>query len=304
MLALVTSPTSPHAELREVPEPEPLPHEALVSVRAISLNRGECRRLDSMEPGTVTGWDLAGDVRAAAADGTGPSEGARVVGLKRAGAWAEYAAVGTDLLAELPEGVSYEQAATLPVAGLTALRALEVAGWVLGRRVLVTGASGGVGRFAIQLAKLGGAHVTAHARRTEGLKQLGADELASELEPGGPNFDVVIDAVGGATLGAAIRRVAPDGIIVSFASTTTEPVSYPTRELFGRAPGARLYGLLVWHELERIDGSADLRRLAELVAEGKLDPQIALTSSWREAGDAIEALLGRRVNGKAVLLVQ
>ena len=73
------------------------------------------------------------------------------------------------MLAELPDGVSFEQASTLPVAGLTAFRALELGGFVLGRRVLVTGASGGVGRFAIQLAKLGGAHVTAVARRTAGL---------------------------------------------------------------------------------------------------------------------------------------
>ena len=86
-----------------------------------------------------------------------------------AGAWAELAAVGTDWLAELPDAVSFEQAAALPVAGMTALRALEVGGFVLGKRVLVTGASGGVGRFAIQLAKLAGAHVTAIARRTEGL---------------------------------------------------------------------------------------------------------------------------------------
>jgi NADPH:quinone reductase len=299
VLALV----APNAELSEVREPEPRPDEALVSVRAISLNRGEVRRLETMAPGTVTGWDLAGEVRAAAADGSGPPQGARVVGLKLAGAWAQLASVGTGLLAELPEGISYEQAATLPVAGLTALRALEVAGWVLGKRVLVTGASGGVGRFALQLAKLAGAHVTALARRTQGLTELGADALCSELEPDGPNFDVVIDAVGGGTLGAAMRRVAPDGIIVNFAATTGEPVSFPTRELFGRAPGARLYGFLIWHELEKRDARSDLRRLADLVAAGQVDPQIALTASWRNAGEAIEALLDRRVNGKAVLVV-
>jgi NADPH2:quinone reductase len=299
MLALV----APDAELSEVREPEPRPDEALVSVRAISLNRGEVKRLAAMEPGTVTGWDVAGEVRAQAADESGPPQGARVVGLKPSGAWAQVAAVRTGLLAELPDGISYEQAATLPVAGLTALRALEIAGWVLGKRVLITGASGGVGRFAIQLAKLAGAHVTALARRTEGLTELGADALCSELEPGGPNFDVVIDAVGGATLGAALRRVAPEGIIVNFAATADEPVSYPTRELFGRAPGARLYGLLLWHELEKMDASADLRRLADLVAAGQVDPQIALTASWRNAGEAIEALLDRRVNGKAVLIV-
>ncbi len=303
MLALVSSDKPPHVELSEVREPHPGPDEALVSVHAISLNRGEVRRLAMMGPGTVTGWDVAGEVREQAADGSGPPQGARVVGLKPAGGWAQLAAVGTELLAELPDGISYEQAATLPVAGLTALRSLEIAGWVLGKRVLVTGASGGVGRFAIQLAKLGGAHVTALARRTEGLTGLGADAVCSELEPGGPNFDVVIDAVGGGTLGAALRCIAPEGIIVNFAATTDEPVSYPTRELFGRAPGARLYGLLLWHELQKMDASVDLRRLADLVAAGRLDPQIALTASWHSADEAIEALLARRVNGKAVLTV-
>jgi len=227
-----------------------------------------------------------------------------VVGLVSAGAWAELAAVSTDVLAELPDQVSFEEAATLPVAGLTALRALEVGGFVLAKRVLVTGASGGVGRFAVQLAKLAGAHVTALARRTAGLADLGADEVIDVLEPEGPTYDVIIDAVGGATLGSAMCRIAPSGTIVNFAATSDEPVSYPTRMLFGRAPGARLYGLLVFPELAKhASGSDDLRRLADLVGDGKLDPQIDLRASWTEAGGAIEALLDRRVNGKAVLTI-
>lgn len=305
MRALVASPDPPHVELSEVAEPEPLPHQALVEVRAISLNRGEIRRLSSSEPGTVTGWDLAGVVRQGARDGSGPREGARVVGLMNPGAWAEQAAVRSDWLAELPGGVSFEQAAALPVAALTALRALEVGGFVLGKTVLVTGASGGVGRFAIQLAKLGGAHVTAIARRTDGLRELGADEVQSELEPEGREIEVIVDAVGGPVLGAALQRVAPGGTVVNFAATTPEPVSYPTRELFARAPGARLYGLYIFSELERTRScSADLGRLAALIAAGRLDPQIALSASWREVGRAAEALLDRRVNGKAVLTVE
>jgi NADPH:quinone reductase-like Zn-dependent oxidoreductase len=252
----------------------------------------------------VTGWDLAGTVRQSAKDG-GPPEGARVVGLKNTGAWAELAAVKLEHLAELPEGISFEQAATLPVAGLTALRALEIAGFVLGKRVLVTGASGGVGRFAIQLAKLGGAQVTGIARRTGGLSELGADEVASEIDLDGPLYDVVIDGVGGPVLGSAIQRVAAGGTIVSFASTIPEPVSYPARELFARAPGARLYGFYLFADLDHTrSGSVDLRRLAELVAAERLDPQIDLTLSWSDAAQAIEALLDRRVNGKAVLTVR
>lgn len=302
MRALVSKQSAPFAELADVPDPTPVPGEALVEVEAISLNRGETRRLAQLEPGTITGWDVAGTVRRAAADGSGPSEGARVVGLMNTGAWAELAAVKTERLAELPEAVSFEQAAALPVAGLTALRALEVCGFVLGKRVLVTGASGGVGRFAIQLAKLAGAHVTGISRRTEGLAELGADELAPEIDLEGPIYEAILDAVGGPVLGAALRRVAPGGTVVSFASTVTEPVSYPARELFARAPRAKLYGFYVFDIIDHTrSGATDLRRLADLVAAGRLDPQIDLTMSWHDAGQAIEALLDRRVNGKAVL---
>jgi NADPH:quinone reductase len=303
MRALVSMQSAPYAELADVPDPSPRPDEALVEVRAFSLNRGETRRLPTLAPGTVTGWDLAGTVRRPAADG-GPAEGARVVGLKNVGAWAELAAVKLEHLAELPDGISFEQAATLPVAGLTALRSLEIAGFVVGKRMLITGASGGVGRFAIQLAKLAGAHVTGIARRTEGLKQLGADEVSAEIDPDGPLYDAILDAVGGPVLGTAITRVTPGGTIVSFASTIPEPVSYPARELFARAPGARLYGFYIFAELEHTrSGSTDMRRLADLVADRRLDPQIDVTLSWTDAAQAIDALLDRRINGKAVLTV-
>ena len=311
MRALVSHPTAPFAQLADVEDPPARSDQALVSVRAISLNRGEVKRLETMGAGTVTGWDLAGVVEAAAADGSGPPAGARVVGMTNpnvvgagSGAWAQRAAVPTENLSRLPDGVSFAHAATLPVAGLTALRGLEVGGFVLGRRVLVTGASGGVGRFAIQLAALAGAHVTAVARRTEGLAELGADDVATELIAEGPDFDVVLDAVGGDVLGTALQRVAPRGTVVSFASTVPEPVSYPARELFARAPGARLYGLYLFAELSHTrSGAADLRRLAELVDAGRLDPQIALERPWSAAGEAIAALLERRVAGKAVLTV-
>ena len=304
MQALVSDPTAPFAKLAEVPDPVARHDEALVAVRAISLNRGETRRLESMEPGSVTGWDLAGEVLEPAADGSGPPAGARVVGLLPTGAWAQRAAVSTEFLAELPDGVSFEAASTFPVAGLTALRALEIGGYVVAKRVLVTGASGGVGRFGIQLARLAGAHVTAVARRTADLSKLGAEEVVSELVVDGPSFDVVLDGIGGPVLGVCLQRVAPGGVVVSYASTIAEPVSYPTRELFARAPGARLYGLYLFAELMHSrSAAADLRRLADLVAAGRLDPQIDMVRPWSDAGEAVTALLDRRVAGKAVLTV-
>ena len=187
--AVVVDPTSPgRLVLRPVPDPIPDRGEALVRVRAISLNRGEVRRSTMAAAGWRPGWDLAGHVERAAADGTGPQVGARVVGILPEGAWAERVAVPTHALAELPEKVTFSQAATFPVAGLTALHALGKNGPLLARRVLVTGATGGVGDFAVQLARLGGAHVTATARRADqvpALRQLGAHEVTvgDEISP-------------------------------------------------------------------------------------------------------------------------
>ena len=223
-------------------------------------------------------------------------------------AWAQLAAVPTHALAVLPDGVSFAQAAALPVAGITALLALDIGGNPIARRVLVTGASGGVGRFAVQLAHIGGAHVTAVSaspERARGLTELGADEVIHELTPEGPEFDMIAEGVGGASLGAAIQRVAPDGTVVSFAnSDPSAHVEYPTRALFGRAPGARIYGLSSspsWPSAAAPPGcSTGCCRSWPTAAWTR-------TSTSRRAGaspaDAIHALLERRISGKAILHV-
>ena len=153
MLALVNTPNGKApVELRQVPEPAPGLHEALVAVQAFSLNRGELRSFRNNEEGWIPGQDISGIVLRQAADGSGPPAGARIVALMDEFGWAERAAVPTQRIAVLPDTVSFAAAAALPVAGLTALRTLRHGALLLGKRVLITGAAGGVGHLAVQLA--------------------------------------------------------------------------------------------------------------------------------------------------------
>jgi NADPH2:quinone reductase len=305
--ALVADRSAPSGvSLREAPDPEPGPAEVLIEVRAVSLNRGEVRRLPARDEGTIPGWDVAGVVRRAAADGSGPAESTRVVALADEGGWAELATAPTSRTAALPDDVGFEAASTLPVAGLTALRALEVGGPLLGRRVLVTGAAGGVGRFAVQLAHRAGAHVTGVVRSLErgaGLREIGADELITELEPDGEPFDLLLESVGGASLAAAFTRVGPKGTIVAFGASSPEPTTFDVARFYNRG-GPRLYGLRVFDEL-RFHGTGvrDLELLVSELAAGRLDPQIGLTENLWEPDEALRALMERRVAGKAVLTV-
>jgi NADPH:quinone reductase len=166
----------------DLPEPEPGPDELLVDVRAFSLNRGETVLVEQRPDGWRPGQDVAGVVVRAAADGSGPPEGARVVAVVDWEGWAERVAVPVRWAARLPDHVPFEPAASLPIAGLTALRALRQGGAVLGRDVLVTGATGGVGQVAIQLARAAGARVTA---------QVSAPERAAEAREAGADAVVV-----------------------------------------------------------------------------------------------------------------
>lgn len=226
--ALVAAPERPGGvDLVEVAAPDPSPDQAVVAVSAVSLNRGEVRRLGGAPSGWRPGWDLAGTVVSAAADGSGPAAGRRVVGLLREGAWAEQVAVPTRTLATIPDGLSSSAAATLPVAGLTAYRTLQQADVIEGRRVLVTGASGGVGRFAIQLASHWGAEVTAvvgRPERAEGLRELGAADVSVDMPAEGA-FDIILESVGGESLARALELVAPKGIVVTFGNSSGDPTT-------------------------------------------------------------------------------
>ncbi|MEI1376862.1 zinc-binding dehydrogenase [Nostoc sp. UHCC 0926] len=306
--AVIVDPNVPgRLALSEVTAPKPAPDEALVRVAAISLNRGEVKRSTSAEAGWQPGWDLAGVVETPAADGSGPPQGARVVGFRRSGAWAELVSVPTNALAELPPSVSFAQAATLPVAGLTAYHAVLKGGSLLGRPVLITGASGGVGYFAIQLARLSGAHVVAHIRQAgyETLvKEAGAQSvvISEDLSPAseyGP-YHLIIESVGGKTLGVALSLLAQDGKTVLYGVSGGDEVTFNAAQFFGTG-SVSLYGLRLFDELRFESAAVGLKRLLSLVEAGQLRPHIDLEASWTQIADVAQQLLDRRFPGKAVL---
>lgn len=289
---------------------EPLPGEALVKVAAISLNLGEVRRAQSEAKGLATGWDFAGTVIRGAVGGKGPQAGARVVGLVERGAWAEEVVVPSSQVAALPDAVTFAQAATLPVAGLTALYALEQRGGVLERRVLVTGASGGVGHFACQLAARAGAHVvalvrnpqTAELARSAGAHVVVAGEDAGAAGAHGP-YDLVIDGVGGAVLGQALGLLAKDGVCVTYGVSAGSAVTFDARAFF-RSGRPTLYGLYLFEEFNQRPAWNGLARLAAMIAAGTLRPHISREAPWGEIGEVAKALLDRQIAGKAVLHVR
>jgi NADPH2:quinone reductase len=308
MRAVLVDPSSPgHLRLQEAPSPVPLPSQALVQVEAVSLNLGEVKRARRSEPGTLLGWDLAGMVVAPAADGSGPQTGSRVVGIVRAGAWAELAAVETAWMAPLPDGVSCAIAATLPVAGLTALYALEQGGHLLGRNVLVTGASGGVGYFGVQLAKLLGANVAGlirQAKHAELVRSIGADwvvvgERATGASAYAP-YHCILESVGGQVFADSLQLVASDGVLVSYGVSAGEQATIEVGQFF-RTGRTRCYGLYLFTEFGRRPGGDGLQVLVHLVASGRLRAHIDAEGRLSELGDLAERLFTRKIAGKAVI---
>lgn len=308
MRAVVTSPGVPgYLTIEDVDEPVPGPGEALVRVKAVSLNLGEIRHAQGMEEGQRIGWDLAGIVEQPAADGSGPPRGARVVGFIRTGAWAELAVVPTNALAELPEEVTFAQAATLPVAGLTALHAIERGSGLIARRVLVTGASGGVGHFCCQLAMLSGAKVVGqirHERYRDLVIRAGADHVvvnddgsaASEFAP----YKLISDGVGGKVLANIMGMLAPDGVCVAYGSSAGSEITFDLWSLAGIGR-ASLYGLYMSSELVREPASEGLARLVSLVSGGRIKPEISAEEPWDKVGEVVRDFLGRIYPGKVVL---
>jgi NADPH:quinone reductase len=306
----------------EVEDPRPAAGEALIAVEAFSVNRGETFQIEAKPAGFRPGKDVAGSVIEAAADGSGPGRGERVVAHASGAGWAERVAVPTDRIAALPSGseaagagaartgsspalpvVATSTAAALPLAGLTALRLTRATGALASRRVLLTGASGGVGHYFVELAAAQGAELTAVSsspERAERLLALGATRVVAEVEDAEGPFDLALDSVGGTSTPAAFARLTKGGTLVWFGQASRVAPTFDFFDWRGAFDGTihRFH-----YEESEVSFAADLATLVRLTAGGRLHPEVGWTADWTHTGEALAALLAREVRGNAVLTI-
>lgn len=305
MKAIVaTGEEDPLVALTETEDPAPQPDEALVRLQAFGLNRSDVNRAQMLGASWRPGIDGAGVVERAAADGTGPEAGARVlVHAPAGGLAAELAAVPSTRLVALPDGIELTDAAALGLAGIVALRMLRVAGPLQGRSILMTGATGGVGQFVVPLAIAEGASVTALTpvdRPHEHLVTLGARVVHDVASAGGP-FDVVLETVGGALGSQAIGAVAAQGLVLWFGQAGGEPVTLDFFRFLGPHQSFTLRQFVVTDAPG--DDASDLATLVDLLASGRLAPVLGRIADWADAPAVLGDLRDRRVHGKAILTV-
>jgi len=308
-------------ELVDVPTPEPADDEVLVRVRASSINRGDYYALGGvavlMRPmiggflrpkSDRFGGDFAGTAEAVGKNVTDVQPGEDVFGV-RTGAFAEYVAVKT-AVARKPANLSFEEAAAVPVAALTALQALRDKGNLqAGQRVLVNGASGGVGTFAVQLAKaLGAAHVTAvcSPRNVERARSLGAslvlDYTREDYTRRGERYDVIVDVAGNRSWRENRRVLTPDGTLVLAGAPRgnrlTGPMGRLARLWLTSRVGDRKLVFFICKPTR-----PDLAVLRELLEAGKLRPVVDHVHPATEIVEALEAMGEGHIQGKLVVRI-
>ena len=297
MRAVLLSETGGPEMLRieDLPTPEPADGQVLIRVRAASVNPIDWkirRGISSKQLPAVLGNDISGTIERSRADGF--AEGEDVFGFAPSGGYAEFAVAPVAAIAKKPPGVSHDQAAAIPVSGLTAWQALfDRGGLQSGQTLLVAGAAGGVGHFAVQLGKHAGAHVigTGSARNREFVRSLGAEQsvdyTSEDVAEAVSGADVVFDTVGGETTETLVPAVAEGGTIVVIAGAP------PEAEAAER--GARAELLIMSMSAEQ------LAKIAELVAAGEVKVEIAGTFSLSQVAQAHELREAGHTRGKLIL---
>ena len=307
-------------QLRDVDPPTTGPDEILVRVRAAGVDRGVWHLMAGLPhlgrlafglraPKTpIPGMDLAGTVEHVGAHVTRFQPGDEVLGIGR-GAYAEYAVVPEAKLTAKPANVTFEQAAALPISGSTALQAVRDHGAVRpGQHVLVIGASGGVGSYAVQLARHAGAEVTGvcHTGKVDLVRSLGADHVIDhtheDITATGHQYDVIIDTGGNTPLPRLRRTLAPDGTLVIVGGEDGG------RWLGGidRQLRATVLSPFIGQRLGTFvnrENHHDLAALAQLVADGHLTPALDTTYPLAHAADAIRHLEHGHARGKVVITI-
>jgi NADPH:quinone reductase-like Zn-dependent oxidoreductase len=281
--------------IEELPTPEPADGEVLIRVRAASINPIDWkirRGISTKELPAVLGNDISGTIERSRADGF--AEGEDVFGFAPSGGYAEFAVAPAAAIAKKPAGVSHDQAAAIPVAGLTAWQALfDRGGLQSGQTLLVAGAAGGVGHLAVQFGKHAGARVigTGSARNREFVLSLGADEYvdytSEDVGEVVEDADVVFDTVGGETTSTLVPCLREGGTIVVIAGAP------PEAEAAER--GARAELLIMSPSAEQ------LAKIAELVAAGEVKVEIAGTFSLSQVAQAHELSEAGHTRGKLIL---
>lgn len=308
-------------QLREVEDPTVDAHQVLVRVRAASPNPWDWHFMRGLPyisrpqagwrkpKNEVLGSDVAGHVEAVGNDATRFRLGDEVFGFVGHGAFAEYVSVPEDVLALKPTGVSFEQAATVPLAAMTALQGLRDRGGLkAGERVLIVGASGGVGTFAVQIAKAFGAHVTGvcSTRNVELVKSIGADEVIDytkeDFTQGSEKFDLIFQLAGMASPSACRRALTTNGRLVLSSGDSKGRIIGPV----SRVIKAALLSPFVSQSLRTLSvqrSGEDLRFIGELIEAGKVSPVIDKTYPLSETAEAIRYLETGRARGKLVIAV-
>src|SRR6184192_244819 len=315
--------TSEVLELREIAKPEIGEGDVLVRVRAAGVNPGDWAIMGGLPyiarpvygmgkpKNRVRGTDVAGEVEAVGASVTRFRPGDEVFGSSKnlGGAFAEYAAVSEDALAPKPTNLTFEQAAAVPMAGYVALQALRDHGKVkAGQKVLVNGASGGIGTFAVQIAKSLGAEVTGvtSTRNVDLVRSIGADHIIdytkADFTRTGQRYDFILDNVANHSLANTRRVLAPTGKLQSNNGTSGGPwfgtlgTVIKTKVSFAFVSQA-LATFIVSPKQE------NLVVLTELIESGKVTPVIDRTYPLSETRQAIDHVGGGHARGKVVVVV-
>lgn len=303
-------------ELQEIDKPVPKDHQVLLRVRVAAVNpldwrllRGEPRALRLLfglrKPNDPrVGRDVAGEVESVGRSVTEFKPGDAVFGACH-GAFAEYACTPAASLARKPEKISLEWAAAVPVAGLSALQGLRDKGRLQpGQKVLINGAAGGVGTFAVQIAKGLGAEVTGvcSTRNVEMVRSIGADHVIDYTQEDftrqPQRYDLILDCVGNHSLSSFRRVLRPKGSLVIVGAPKELAI------ILGRALGAALWSLFGRQRFTLFIAKvkkADLSLLGDLMASGKVTPVIDRTYALHEAPEAIRYLEGGHARGKVLI---